>query len=497
MKKIIFSVVLFMTLLLSNTSHAQTWTAYNTGFPLNSYGFKDKINGIATIQYSPTGSLAIAATNTKGVQMLSINSASGIPTGAWSLVPGCPYPNNRVSSIVSSGNILYVCFNDVLEGVFEVPKIYKCAFSTSGMPSWTLLNNASLPSKSLYNGNSYLALYKSSHLFYTDNLGSGPYRLTTSGTTWTTFTPSSSSAILPSNASCMIVNNSGYGHIGTNAGIYSFQISGTTITFTNVYSSASYPACVNMIPYTGPTPTPGNRTKTFYAIVSSFCPSPHSCVSNIIRYERGSSSAGPDVVYNIGGTTSTSELLEIPDPKIGSYGVGKLICTQSNAFSGPTYLLGKSIDDGNSWLSASVTGLPSPQYISCLQNFGTITSGATYLGTGEVAGPPTLASNLGFYYYTPVSMLKQTINTSEFIDNRISISPNPTSATFSLTGNNEDNYEITIVDLQGKTLYTGRGLIADINNNLPNISTWTNGIYIVRINNTITQETSVEKLVKQ
>jgi len=79
----------------------------------------------------------------------------------------------------------------------------------------------------------------------------------------------------------------------------------------------------------------------------------------------------------------------------------------------------------------------------------------------------------------------------------ISITLNPGNHYFSLHGNSEHAYYVQLCDMQGKVMFTTKGNLEQINNSLPSISSWSNGIYIIKLRDLITQQVHTEKLVKQ
>ena len=68
----------------------------------------------------------------------------------------------------------------------------------------------------------------------------------------------------------------------------------------------------------------------------------------------------------------------------------------------------------------------------------------------------------------------------------ISISPNPTSETLRLQSSNLDVNTLTIVDILGQVIYTDQAIEA--NDITIDISTFSNGIYHMIINNLITKK---------
>lgn len=115
---------------------------------------------------------------------------------------------------------------------------------------------------------------------------------------------------------------------------------------------------------------------------------------------------------------------------------------------------------------------------------------------GSNVNPTCSTTNVKSYVHNVYRLANEMA--ANIMDTKISsIYPNPATTTFRINGNSEDSYSVSIVDMQGKLLYSDSGLLQNINAKLPVISSWNNGVYIVRIKNNSTMHVEVEKLVKQ
>jgi hypothetical protein len=86
---------------------------------------------------------------------------------------------------------------------------------------------------------------------------------------------------------------------------------------------------------------------------------------------------------------------------------------------------------------------------------------------------------------------------AEESDHQISIFPNPTQSFFSINGNPKHNYLVNILDAKGSILYRSSGLLTEINNNLKMNYPTAIGMYLVRIKDMETGQSTTEKLIKK
>ncbi len=79
----------------------------------------------------------------------------------------------------------------------------------------------------------------------------------------------------------------------------------------------------------------------------------------------------------------------------------------------------------------------------------------------------------------------------------ISIFPNPTQSFFGINGNPKHNYLVNILDAKGSIIYRSSGLLTEINNNLKMNCPAAIGMYLVRIKDMETGQSTTEKLIKK
>jgi hypothetical protein len=128
---------------------------------------------------------------------------------------------------------------------------------------------------------------------------------------------------------------------------------------------------------------------------------------------------------------------------------------------------GKTQSNGNSNLSWTV-GEPV---------VGLMTAGGNQLGNG-------------FY---PAMDLQALSVEDNVLDLRLKVYPNPTSQSLYVSHPDIISFEITIVDLNGKQLYTGT-----INKDEPlDVSNYTQGMYLVTVENTTTNKKNTYKIIKK
>ena len=110
-----------------------------------------------------------------------------------------------------------------------------------------------------------------------------------------------------------------------------------------------------------------------------------------------------------------------------------------------------------------------------------------------VVGLMTAGGNqLGNGYYPALNL--QTLSIEDnVLDVQLKVYPNPTSKSLYVTHPNMNSFGITIVDLNGKQLYSGT-----INKDEPlDVSKYTQGMYLVTIENTTTNKKNTYKIIKK
>ena len=128
---------------------------------------------------------------------------------------------------------------------------------------------------------------------------------------------------------------------------------------------------------------------------------------------------------------------------------------------------GKTQSNGNSKLSWTV-GEPV---------VGLMTAGGNQLGNG----------------YYPAMDLQALSVEDNVLDVQLRVYPNPTSQSLYVFHPELNSFRITIVDLNGKLLYDGA-----INKDEPlDVSNYTQGMYLVTIENTATKKKNTYKIIKK
>lgn len=110
-----------------------------------------------------------------------------------------------------------------------------------------------------------------------------------------------------------------------------------------------------------------------------------------------------------------------------------------------------------------------------------------------VIGLMTAGGNqLGNGYYPALDL--QALNVEDnVLDVQLRIYPNPTSQSLYVTHPDMNSFGITIVDLNGKLLYSGI-----INKDEPlNVSNYTQGLYLVTLENKETNKKNTYKIIKK
>ena len=110
-----------------------------------------------------------------------------------------------------------------------------------------------------------------------------------------------------------------------------------------------------------------------------------------------------------------------------------------------------------------------------------------------VVGLMTAGGNqLGNGYYPALNL--QTLSVEDnVLDVQLKVYPNPTSQSLYVTHPEMSSFGITIVDLNGKQLYSGT-----IKKEEPlDVSNYTQGMYMVTIENTTTKKKNTYKIIKK
>ena len=117
----------------------------------------------------------------------------------------------------------------------------------------------------------------------------------------------------------------------------------------------------------------------------------------------------------------------------------------------------------------------------------------TYTVGEPVVGLMTAGGNqLGNGYYPALDL--QTLSVEDnVLDVQLKVYPNPTSQSLYVTHPEMNSFGISIVDLNGKQLYQGT-----INKDEPlDVSKYTQGMYLVTIENTVTNKKNTYKIIKK
>ena len=114
--------------------------------------------------------------------------------------------------------------------------------------------------------------------------------------------------------------------------------------------------------------------------------------------------------------------------------------------------------------------------------------------TGEpVVGLMTAGGNqLGNGYYPALDLQALSVE-DNVLDVKLRVYPNPTSQSLYVTHPDMSSFGITIVDLNGKQLYSGT-----INKDQPlDVSNYTQGMYLVTLENKETNKKNTYKIIKK
>lgn len=110
-----------------------------------------------------------------------------------------------------------------------------------------------------------------------------------------------------------------------------------------------------------------------------------------------------------------------------------------------------------------------------------------------VVGLMTAGGNqLGNGYYPALNLQALSVE-DNVLDVQLRVYPNPTSQSLYVSHPDMNSFGITIVDLNGKQLYSGT-----INKEEPlDVSNYTQGMYLVTIENTTTNKKNTYKIIKK
>ena len=110
-----------------------------------------------------------------------------------------------------------------------------------------------------------------------------------------------------------------------------------------------------------------------------------------------------------------------------------------------------------------------------------------------VVGLMTAGNNqLGNGYYPALNLQALSVE-DNLLDVQLKVYPNPTSQSLYVTHPDMSSFGITIVDLNGKQLYSG-----SINKDEPlDVSKYTQGMYMVTIENTSINKKNTYKIIKK
>ena len=117
----------------------------------------------------------------------------------------------------------------------------------------------------------------------------------------------------------------------------------------------------------------------------------------------------------------------------------------------------------------------------------------TYTVGEPVVGLMTAGGNqLGNGYYPAMDLQALSVE-DNVLDVQLKVYPNPASQSLYVTHPEMNSFGITIVDLNGKQLYSG-----SINKDEPlDVSNYTQGMYVVTIENTATNKKNTYKIIKK
>jgi hypothetical protein len=101
-------------------------------------------------------------------------------------------------------------------------------------------------------------------------------------------------------------------------------------------------------------------------------------------------------------------------------------------------------------------------------------------------------NQLGNGYYPALDLQALSVE-DNVLDVQLRVYPNPTSQSLYLTHPNMSSFGITILDLNGKQLYSG-----NINKDEPlDVSNYTQGMYLVSVENKETNKKNTYKIIKK
>jgi hypothetical protein len=110
-----------------------------------------------------------------------------------------------------------------------------------------------------------------------------------------------------------------------------------------------------------------------------------------------------------------------------------------------------------------------------------------------IVGLMTAGGNqLGNGYYPAMDLQALSVE-DNVLDVQLKVYPNPTSQSLYVSHPDMNSFGITIVDLNGKQLYSGT-----INKEEPlDVSSYTQGMYLITIENTTTNKKNTYKIIKK
>lgn len=110
-----------------------------------------------------------------------------------------------------------------------------------------------------------------------------------------------------------------------------------------------------------------------------------------------------------------------------------------------------------------------------------------------VVGLMTAGGNqLGNGYYPAMDLQALSVE-DNVLDVQLKVYPNPTSQSLYVSHPELNSFGITIVDLNGKQLYSG----TIIKEEPLDVSNYTQGIYLVTVENTVTNKKNTYKIIKK
>jgi hypothetical protein len=110
-----------------------------------------------------------------------------------------------------------------------------------------------------------------------------------------------------------------------------------------------------------------------------------------------------------------------------------------------------------------------------------------------VVGLMTAGGNqLGNGYYPAMDLQALSVE-DNVLDVQLKVYPNPTSQSLYVSHPDMSSFRVTIVDLNGKQLYSG----TIIKEEPLDVSSYTQGMYLVTVENTVTNKKNTYKIIKK